>query len=159
MADGFEIGRAFGGALAGFQPIADGTLDLASFRQMMRQEFRLTRDPLGKAPLHDFGDARMQLLPIAAQKRAVGGILHQSVLEGVNRLWRRSALEHKFRSDEPSQFVLQLPLVSGGDGAEQLVRKLTADGSSGLRYLFGSRPEPIEPRQERRLQCRRQGER
>ena len=102
---------------------------------MMRQEFRLTRDPLGKAPLHDFGDARMQLLPIAAQKRAVGGILHQSVLEGVTGLRRRSALEHQFRSDEPSQFALKLPLVSAGDGAEQLVRKFTADGSSGLRHL------------------------
>src|SRR3979490_668723 len=98
---------------------------------MMRQEFRLTRDPLGKAPLHDFGDARMQLLPIAAQKRAVGRILHQRVLEGVYGLRRRSALEHQFRSDEPSQFVLQLPLVSAGDGAEYLVGKLAADGSPG----------------------------
>src|SRR5580700_6285299 len=105
---------------------------------MMCQEFGLTRDPLGKTPLHYFGDARMQLLPIATQKRAVGGILHQSVLEDVNGLRRRPASEHQFRSDEPGQFVLQLPLVSGSDGAEQLVRKLTADGSSGLRHLFGS---------------------
>jgi hypothetical protein len=126
---------------------------------MMRHEFRLTRDPLGKAQLHDFGDARMQLLAIAAQKRAVGGILHESVLESVNGLRRRSALEHQLGGDEPSQFVLQLPLVSAGDGAEQLVRKLTTDGSSGLRHLFGSRPEPIEPRQERRVQCRGQGKR
>src|SRR4030088_2195633 len=108
---------------------------------MMRQEFSLTRDPLGKAPLHDFGDARMQLLPIAAQKCAVGGILHQSVLEGVNGLWLHSALEHQSRSDEPSQFALQLPLVLGDDGAEQLVRKLAANGSSGLRHLFSNQPE------------------
>src|SRR6266481_2415584 len=100
---------------------------------MMCQEFRLTRDPLGKAPLHDFGDARMQLLPIAAQKCAVGGILHQSVLEGVNGLRRRSALEHQFRSDEPGQFVLHILLVSAGNGTEQLVRKLAAGPSRSSR--------------------------
>ena len=106
MADGFEICRAFGGALAGFQPIADGTFDQSSFREMVRQEFRLTRNPLGKAPLHDFGDARVQLLPIAAQKRAVSSVLHQSVLKGVNGLWWRPALERQFSSYEPSQIVL-----------------------------------------------------
>src|SRR6266536_2418316 len=105
MAEGFEICRAFGGALASFQPIHNGTFDQSSFREMVRQEFRLTRNSLGKAPLQDFGDARVQLLPIAAQKSAVGSVLHQSVLEGVKGLWWRPALKHQFRSDEPGQIV------------------------------------------------------
>jgi hypothetical protein len=82
-----------GGALAGFQPIADGMVDLASFHEMERQNFGLTRDPLGKASLHCFGNARMQLLPIAAQKRAVGGVLHQSVLEKVRGVRGYAAAE------------------------------------------------------------------
>ncbi len=105
MADGFEICRAFGGALASFQPIVDGTCEQSSFHEMVRQEFRFTRNSLGKAPLHDFGDARVQLLPIAAQKRAVGSVLHKSVLEGINGLWWHPAFERQFSSYEPSQIV------------------------------------------------------
>src|SRR5438067_723185 len=159
LQDRVEFGPAWSGALASSLPIADGTLDLAGFRQMMRQEFRLTLYPLGNAPLYDCGDARVQLLPIATQKCAVGGILHQSVLEGVSGLRRRSSLEHQFRSDKPRQFYLQLPLVSARDGAEQLVREFMANGGSDLCQLLGSRPEPIEPRQEGRVQRRGHGKR
>src|SRR6266498_3734426 len=62
MAEGFEICRAFGGALASFQPIPNSTCEQSSSREMVRQEFWLTRNSLGKAPLQDFGDARVQLL-------------------------------------------------------------------------------------------------
>src|SRR5215472_8773833 len=134
-------------------------LDLASFHEMESKNFRLTCDPLGKASLHGLCNARMQLLPIAAQKRAVGGVLHQSVLECVNGLRRQPALEYQFRSDKPGQFVLQPPLGSTGDGTEQLIGKLTAYGGSGLRHLSGGWSKPIEPRHEGRLQRRGQSKR
>src|ERR1700687_5169972 len=121
MSDCFQIGRTLGSAFAGLQPIADGTFNLAGLRKVVRQQFGLARHAVREAPLDGFGDARMQSLSIAAQQRAVRGILHQSVLEAVDGLWWRAALEHQFRMDKPRQSVLYLVLAWAGDGGEKFV--------------------------------------
>src|SRR3954469_15285289 len=120
---------------------------------MMRQEFRLTRNPLGEAPLHDFSDARMQLLPITAQKRAVGGILNQSVLEEVSRMWRRALSEQQAGCNETVQRRCQFHLPLAYQRSQQRIRKLTPNRGPDLRDLLG-RAKPVKPRHKRRVQAR-----
>ena len=69
------------------------------------------------------GDAGVDLLPPAAQQGAVGRILHQSVLERILRIRRRSASENQFGVDELRQGIVQLLLGYRGNGADQLVRE------------------------------------
>jgi hypothetical protein len=60
---------------------------------MLRQDFRLNRDNFRKAVLQCRGDLAAQLLAPAVQERAVGGVLHQRMLEGVHiRLPLQAAL-------------------------------------------------------------------
>src|SRR5882757_9619454 len=121
MPDGFQIGRTLGRAFAGLQPIADGTFNLAGLRKVVRQQFGLARHAVRESPFDGFGDARVQSPSIAAQQCVVRGILNQSVLEAVDGLWWRPALEHQFRMDKPRQSVLYLALAWAGDGGEQFV--------------------------------------
>src|SRR4051812_36999235 len=125
---------------------------------MMRQEFRLTRNPLGKAPLHDFSDARMQLLPITAQKRAVGGILNQSVLEEVSRMGRRALSEQQAGANETVQRRSQFRLPLAYQRGQQRIRKLAPNRGPDLRDLLGW-AEPVEPRHKRRVQAGRDRQR
>ena len=55
---------------------------------MVCQQFGLGRDGLGELGLRDVRNARVILLPRAAQQRLIGGILHQGVLKEVGRLGR-----------------------------------------------------------------------
>ena len=58
---------------------------------MLREEFGLgLHQPWGMG-FERFGDLRVQLLPSAAQQAAVRRVLHQRVLEGIDRLRRRAA--------------------------------------------------------------------
>jgi len=47
-----------------------------------------------------FGDLRVQLLPGIAQETAVRHVPHQRVLERVDCVRRRAALEHQLRCDK-----------------------------------------------------------
>jgi hypothetical protein len=93
MQDRFEIRRAGGGTLARLPPIADGRFDLASFRKVMRQQFRLRCGRLWEALLQDVSDATVKLLAPALEQGRIGYILDQGVLEAVGRLGRRAAAE------------------------------------------------------------------
>jgi hypothetical protein len=64
-----------------------------------------------------FGDPRMQLLTRAAQQAAVGRVLHQRVLESVNCVGRRTALEYQFGIDKAGERVPQFVLGKARDGA------------------------------------------
>src|SRR4051794_16076992 len=125
---------------------------------MMRQEFRLPRHPLGEAPLHDFSDARMQLLPITAQKRAVGGILNQSVLEEVSRMGRRALSEQQAGGSETVKARPNSPLPLAYKKTQQRKKNLPPNRAPDLRALLG-RAEPVEPRHKRRVQARRNRQR
>jgi len=48
-------------------------------------------------------------------------VLHQRVLEDIDRIGQRSSLEHQFGSDETGESGLQLGLGKSGDGAQQLI--------------------------------------
>ena len=57
-----------------------------------------------------FGDLRVQLLPGIAQQTAVSRVLHQRVLEAIDRVGRDASLEHQLGGDEPAKSGLQLVL-------------------------------------------------
>jgi hypothetical protein len=58
---------------------------------MVGEQRRLGRGDLGEPVFEGRGDAGMELLPAAAQQGAVGGVLHQGVLEGVLSVERSDA--------------------------------------------------------------------
>ncbi|HKM72883.1 MAG TPA: hypothetical protein VJX94_22930 [Stellaceae bacterium] len=68
-----------------------------------------------------FGDLSMQLLAGAAQQATMRRVLHQSVLEGIDRIGRPASLENQLRGDEAGEGGLQLVLWKTGDGSQQLV--------------------------------------
>jgi hypothetical protein len=59
---------------------------------VVRQKLWLRRPDLWPTLLDDLGDPAMQFLPPASEQRVVGGVLHQGVLEGVDRIGRRALL-------------------------------------------------------------------
>ena len=89
----FRHRRSGGGPPPGFAPVVGGFFNEPSLSVMLRQELGLVLHDLGGMGLECFGNLRMQLLPSAPQQTTVNGILHQSVLETVDRLGRRAALE------------------------------------------------------------------
>ena len=95
MADRFEMGRARRGMLAGLQPLIDRALGIAGAGQMMGQEFGLALDEIGEMLLQHRRDPGMQFLPPCAQQRAVGGVLHQRVLEEVGGVRSDAAAEQQ----------------------------------------------------------------
>ena len=81
-------------------------------------------------------------------------VLHQRVLEAVDRVGRRAALEDQLGSDELAESRLQLVLGKAGDRAQQRVGKLASDRRADLRHP-PRRHEAVEPRQQRGVQgCR-----
>src|SRR5262245_45928281 len=81
-----------------------------------------------------FGDLRMQLLACIAQQTAVSCVLHQRVLEAVDRVGWSSPLEDQLGSDKASKSGVQLVLGKAGHGAKQRVGKLASNRRASLRY-------------------------
>ena len=93
MSDGFHVGRASSGQLAGAAPIRDRAFAKAAIREVSGQHFGLGIADLGELSLERFSDMRMQLLTLRLEKRLVRGVLHQRMLEGVGRIGWRAAAE------------------------------------------------------------------
>jgi hypothetical protein len=88
---------------------------------VVSEQCRLGRDNLREPAFEGGSDARVELLPPAAQQGAVGGVLHQRVLEAVLRVGRRAAPVDQLGGDQLRQGVVQLPLRHWRHGANQLV--------------------------------------
>jgi hypothetical protein len=71
--------------------------------------------------LERFGDPRVQLLPGAAQQATMRRILHQRVLEGIDRVRRHATLEYQFGGDKAGESGLQLVLGKTGYLTQQFV--------------------------------------
>jgi hypothetical protein len=146
MADGFEMRQALRGILASLQPLIDRAFGIAGGGQMMRQEFGLALDEICEVSLQHRRDAGVQLLSSRAQQCAVGGVLHQRVLEEVGGVRRDAAAEQQPGLGEP---VEPGPELVGGPLRHllnQLVAELAAEHCTHLPNLLGERPEPVEPR-------------
>ena len=81
--------------MTGLAPIGDGSFDDPGLGVMLRQEFGLRVHQFGGVGFDRVGDLRVQLLPRAAQQAGMRRILHQRVLEAVNRIRRCAALGHQ----------------------------------------------------------------
>ena len=61
---------------------------------MLREELGLAVHQLRGLSFQRFGDLGVQLLSSVAQQAAVSRVLHQRVLETIDRIGRHAALEH-----------------------------------------------------------------
>ena len=99
----FQIGRAFESPLARLLPIGNGLRREPRLGVVVRQQFGLGRGGLGELGLQDLRNARVILLPRAAQQRLIGGILHQGMLKEVGRLGEDAALVEQLGLDQLCQ--------------------------------------------------------
>ena len=76
------------------------------------------------------------------------------MLEGVNRVRRRAAAERQARRDQRLDTVGELRFRRVGDSSKQRMSELAADHGADLRDLLRRR-KPVEPRDQRGLQRRR----
>src|SRR6516225_6278534 len=74
--------------MTGLAPIGNRFFDESGLGIMLGEKLGLGFHQLGGKGFERLGDLRVQLLPSAAQQAAVRRILHQSVLEVVNRVRR-----------------------------------------------------------------------
>jgi len=116
----FRHNRAGGGPPSGLAPKDNGFFNEPGFRIMLCEELGLGVHQLGGKGLEGVGDLRMQLLPRSAQQAAVSCVLHQRVLEAIDRVGRRAPLNDQFGGDEASECCLQLVLGEAGDSPQQL---------------------------------------
>src|SRR6266446_4734475 len=77
------MGRAVVGSPAGSLPVGDGRLSEARLRVVIREQFGLGCNGLGEACLQDLCNALVILSAGALEHGLIGGVLDQSVLEGV----------------------------------------------------------------------------
>ena len=158
MRDRFLHGEAAQVALAGAAPIVDGALVAAGLFEMLRQHFRRRVDDVRDALFQHQRDRGMQLLPAGAQHGRIGAVLHQRVLEDVDRVRRRAAQKNHLGFGEPDQCVLQHGVGQAGDRGQDLIGEFAADGGADLQDL-ARRTEPVDARHQRGLQRRGNGER
>src|SRR5258706_6700556 len=95
MADRFDMSQAHYGMPPRFEPLINRSAGVACAGQMMRKQFRLALDEIGEILLQYRGDAGVQFLASRAQQGAVGGVLHQGVLEQIRGMRRDAAAEEE----------------------------------------------------------------
>jgi hypothetical protein len=137
---------------------ANGLDGEARLRAVMGQQLRLRLGRLRKALLQRPRDARMLLLPLAAQQGAAGHLLHQRMLEGVAGGGWWAAPQDQPGFEKPGHRVPQLVVAHRGHRRQQLVRELAADAGAGLGHLLDER-QAIQPRQQRIVEGRGNRER
>jgi hypothetical protein len=99
-------------------PKGDSLFDQTGLGVMLREKLGLAFYDLGGVGCERFGDLRMQLLPGIAQQAAVRRVLHQRVLEAVDRVGRSASLKDQLGSDEPGHCGAQFILGKSGDGMQ-----------------------------------------
>ena len=120
---------------------------------MTRQNLRLALGDLGELAFKGFGDPSVKRAPRLPQQRAIGGVLHQGMLEQIARLRRHALSEQQTGLNETVERRRQLRLGLERHRSQQSMREFTADRRSDLRDFLG-RAEPVEPRHQRGVQAR-----
>ena len=100
--------RARPGLPTGGKQIVDRLFGQTGVLAVAGVQRRLGRDDLREAVFEGRGDAGMELLPAAAQQGAVGGVLHQRVLEGVFGVGRGTAAVDQLGADQLRERVVEL---------------------------------------------------
>ena len=130
----FRHRRAGDRPVTGLAPKGDSLFDQTGLGVMLREELGLDFSDFRGVVFERFGDLRVQSLPGHAQQAAMRRVLHQRVLEAVDRVGRQAALKDQLGSDELAESRLQLVLGKAGHRAHQRVGKLAPDRRADLRY-------------------------
>src|SRR6516164_11210486 len=94
----FRHRRSGDGSMTCLAPIRDRFFNEPGLGVMLCKELGLGVEQLRKMSSERIGDLRMQLLTDTAQQAGMRRVLNQRVLEAVNRLGRRAALEDQLGS-------------------------------------------------------------
>src|SRR5262245_39112504 len=95
MLDGLGVRRAAEREMTSLEPIVDGRVNEAGFREVVRHDFGLARRDLGKLLLEGARNLAMQLMPSALEQALIGRIPHKRMLEAVDGFRRLAAAEHQ----------------------------------------------------------------
>ena len=141
-------------ALTRLAPQARRLLGQPGLGAVTRQQLGLVLCDLGELAFQNFGNARVQPASRLAQQRAIGGVLHQGMLEQVCRLRRHALAEQQPCGDEPVERRSQVCPRLARHRRQKGVRELPPDGCADLRHVLGG-AEPVEPRHQGGVQtCR-----
>src|SRR5262249_39971715 len=97
MLDGLRVRRAAQCEMASLEPVIDRGINKAGFGEMVRHDFRLARDDVGKPSFECARNLSVQLMSAALEQTFVGRIPHQRVLEAVDRFGRLATAEYQLR--------------------------------------------------------------
>ena len=78
------------------------------------------------------GNGAVDLAEFAAQEAVRGGVAHESVLEGVRGVGRRTALEQQLAADEAVQGPLKIGVFDAGDRGERAIAEVAPDAGRHL---------------------------
>src|SRR2546427_9169219 len=99
MANCLDVSRAFDGYLSRLLPVGNSLLCEPSLGVVMRQQFGLRLDQLGKLCLQHLGNALVVLLPRALEQRLIGRVLDESMLKDLSGLGWHAPLVEQFGLD------------------------------------------------------------
>ena len=147
--------RGAGRAPAGGLEALRRALRLSPERQVVTDQLRLGGEALRELPLHDRGDAAMELQPALAQQRLVGGVADQGVPELIAAAVDRGAVLEDPGGREPPQLPAQAVRWELGRRGEQPLGEAASEHGGDLGDVAGA-AEPVEPGEQRALQRGRQ---
>ena len=119
---------------------------------MLCDEIGLALGDNGELLFQRSRDLAVILAAPAQQERLIGRILDQRVTERVKALFCRANRKHDLRGDQPLQTPIDHVLGLANDSAQQRAAEFAADDRAELGDFLCVAAEPVEPRQERRLQ-------
>jgi hypothetical protein len=137
--------------------VGRGALGEPRARAVESEQLGLALRRLRGALLQHPHGAGVQLAAALAQQGGVGGVLHQRVLERVDRLGRLAAAPHEVGCAERVECGAQRWLRRTRYPGDEIVGELAAENRARLRHL-ARRGEPVEAGHQRGLQAARHGE-
>ena len=159
MADRFEMRHPSGSVLAGLEPLVDAAFGSAGAGQMMGEQFGLALDEIGEILFEHRGNASVQLLAPGPQQGAVGGVLHQRVLEQVGGVGWDASTEQEARLGQLGESGSQLRFRPLRHPFNQVVAEFAAQDRANLGDFLCCPADAVEPRDQRGVQGRRHRER
>ena len=108
---------------AGLTPPSDCSLRQPGFSVVPRNNPRLARSDIAKLGLKCHGNASVKLLPPSAQQGAIGGILHQCVLETVLRIGGYPSPENQLGGHQLRERAVELLLWHSRNRADHFMLK------------------------------------
>jgi hypothetical protein len=85
----------------------------------MREQLRLAFNDFRKLVFKHFGDTVVEGAARFAQQRAIGRVLHQSMLEQISRMWRDALPEQQAGLNKPVQRRFQFRFRFAHHGRQQ----------------------------------------